>query len=208
MLNRILKHKTKVCAKPKSKSKNPQLLIAETLWCILKKHMRQFLLSLTIILLTSCGNKIDQDKIDNLDKFIDAKNILLKNMEFIKLSVDYEEYDSIKQIHNSVIINSNQYYFENTISKENSELNKILSIWDNGLIEKDNVYGTIFLNKDSIVAFTTKFENGMFSGIGHYIVFNPTNSNQIFKKNGNEILELTKLDNNWYYLIQRKNFVD
>ena len=76
------------------------------------KRLFQILTILT--LLTSYGIKVDQDSIDNLDKFKKAKIVLFDNFEFIKQSVDYQEYDSIKQVHYSTIMNSNRNYFENT----------------------------------------------------------------------------------------------
>ncbi len=167
-----------------------------------------FTILIALLILTSCGHKVDQDTVENLDKYKTAKEILFNNFEKIKTAVNYQYYDSTRQVHYSTIINSNRYYFENTVANNNTELKKVLTIWDDELIYNHNVFGTLSLNRDSILTFTTDYDDGTFSGVGHYIVYNPTNDNSLFEKYGNEILEITNLNNGWFYLIQRRNYVD
>jgi len=172
---------------------------------ILKKTHIQLIL---LIILTSCGNKFNQDIIDNLDQYKIAKEVLLNNIENIKTVVGFKEYDSINKIHYSTITNSNRYFFKNTIAINNTELKQILKYWDNEFIYNHDVYGTLTINKDRVIIFTTDYDDGLFSGVGHYIVYNPTNDNRIFDSYGNKILEIKKLNNNWFYIIQRRNYVD
>jgi len=161
--------------------------------------------SVVLTLVTSCGHKINQDTISNLDRYKKAKDILIDNFDNIRQSANFHDYDSLKQVYRSTIMDANRYYFENIISADsNEELKSILKLWDDGLIFNDKVYGTIELTKDSIVIFVTDFDKGTFSGVGQYIIYDPTDNKGGLGKNGNEILEEKKLDNNWTYIIEKK----
>ncbi len=171
--------------------------------------LRQLLtILITLTLLTSCGQKVDQNTVDNLDKYKIAKDVLLDNFENIKEAVDYQHYDSVSQVHFSTITQANRYFFENTISKDNDSLRQLLSLWDDELIVNEKVFGTLFLNGDSVVIFTTDYEDGFFSGIGHYVVYDPTDKNEILGKSGNEILEKKELEKHWTYIIEKKYYWD
>ena len=132
-----------------------------------------FSLIIALSLLTSCGQKVDQNTVENLDKYKIAKDVLLSNFENIKKSVNYQYYDSARQVHFSTIIQANRYFFENTVSKDNDSLKQLLTLWDDGLIVNEKIFGTLFINRDSIIIFTTDYDNGFFSGIGHYVVYKP-----------------------------------
>ena len=161
-----------------------------------------------ITLLTSCGQKVDQNTVDNLDKYKIAKDVLIDNFENIKEAVDYQYYDSVRQVHFSTITQANRYFFENKISKDNDSLKQLLTLWDDGLIVNEKVFGTLLINRDSVVIFTTDYKDGFFSGIGHYLVYDPTNKNEILGKNGNEILEKKELETHWTYIIEKKHYWD
>ena len=167
-----------------------------------------FTILIVLLGLNSCGHNIDQNTIDRLDEYKTAKEVLFNNFDKIKTAVGYQYNENTRQGNHSTIISSNRYHIKNTVAKNNTELKKLLTIWDDELICNHKVFGKLSLNKDSILTFTTDYDNGTFSGIGHYIVYNPTNDNSYFEKYENEILEIKNLKNNWFYLIQKHNYVD
>lgn len=171
--------------------------------------LRKLLTILTaLVLLTSCGHNVDRKTVNNLDKYKSAKDVLLRNLENIKEAVDYQYFDSVRQVHFSTITQANRYFFENTICKDNDSLKELLTLWDDGLIVNEKVFGTLFINRDSIVIFTTDYNDGFFSGIGHYVVYDPTDKNEILGKNGNEIVEKKELEKHWTYVIEKKYYFD
>jgi hypothetical protein len=194
--------------KPSHNSK-PHML-AGTLACIKKRQtLRKLLTILTaLVLLNSCSQKVDQETVDNLDRYKSAKDVLLRNFENIKEAVEYQYYDSVRQVHFSTITQANRYFFENTICKENDNLKGLLKLWDDGLIVNEKVFGTILINRDSIIIFTTDYDDGFFSGVGHYVVYNPTNKMEILGQNGNEILVKTELEKHWIYIVEKKYYWD
>lgn len=162
----------------------------------------------SLIALLSCGLKVDHKTIDKLERYKTAKEKILHHFEDIKEAVNYQYYDSARHAHFSTITHSNRFYFENTICNDRENLKELLILWDDGLIHNENIFGTIQINRDSSIVFTSDYENGIFSGIGHYIVYDPTNKNGGLGKNGNKILAKKELEKHWTYIIEKKFYWD
>ncbi|MBC7525257.1 MAG: hypothetical protein H7239_12570 [Flavobacterium sp.] len=162
-----------------------------------------------ILLLSSCGHDFNENIISNFDRYKVAKTILDKNLHFIKKAVNFQEYDSIKQLSNSIIFDSNKYYFENTIlANRNDELKKVVALWNDKLILNDVASGTITLKNDGVIIFCTASDIGEFSGVGHYIVYDPKDNNGELGKKDSEILKEKVLDIHWKYIIEKRYYVD
>ena len=164
-------------------------------------------LSLIIILtlFVSCGQQFNQNTILNFDRYKKAKEILINNLDEIKKAIDFHDSDSPADI-----LNANRYYFENSVLKRNnSDLKSILALWDDKLIPDDNVFGTITITKDSTLIFRTGFNDiGMFSGVSHFIVYDPKENNGGLGKENSEILKKKKLEDHWFYIIEKKYYID
>jgi hypothetical protein len=162
-----------------------------------------------ILLLSSCGQDFNNNTISNLERYKVAKTILNKNLDFIKKAVNFHEYDSIKQTSNLVIFDSNKFYFENTIlAKRNDELKKIVALWNDKLILNNVASGRITLKNDGVIIFCTELESGEFSGVGHFIVYDPKDDNGGLGKKDSEILKEKNLGNHWKYIIEKKYYID
>lgn len=160
-----------------------------------------------ILLLSSCGPDFNNNTISHLDRYKASKTILNKNLDYIKKAVNFLEYDSIKKTSNSTIFDSNKYFFEKTIlAKQNKELKQIVSLWNDNLISNDGVTGTITLKNDGVIIFCTEFKNGLFAGVGHYIVYDPNEDNGGLGKKDNEILKEKNLESHWKYLIIKRHY--
>ena len=159
------------------------------------------------MLFCSCGENddINQSAISKLSQYKAATKILLNNLGQIKLAVNYKEYDSVKQLKRYTVVNSTKYYFKNTVAVNSPNLHKLLSLWEQKLIDKD---AGLSINADSAVIFTTEQNIGTFSGISHYIVYDPSGNKGGLEKQYSQILKQQKLDSLWYYFIVRKNYVD
>lgn len=140
--------------------------------------------------------------IDNLDKYKQAKEILLINKDTIKTNLNYKEYDSIQQVDRPTIFLANEFYFDNTIIKSNPtvpELRKLKTLWDTGLLEES---GGINFDNDNTITFNVKtFTGGLLSStIKHKIVYDP---NHTYLDHNSEKIDKHKiLDKNWVYVIE------
>jgi hypothetical protein len=162
-----------------------------------------------ILLLTSCGPDFNTKTISHLERYKASQTILNKNLDYIKKAVNFQEYDSVKKTSNSTIINSNKYFFENTIlTKHNNELKQIVALWNDKLIANDVVSGTITLKNDGAIVFCTEFDNGLFYRVGHFIVYDPKEDNGGLGKKNNEILKEKTLESHWKYIIEKRYYND
>src|SRR3954469_2028023 len=99
------------------------------------KIVSKYFVLVSLLILGSCNNKtrFDESLIKNLEKYKEAKAILLKHKESIKINSHYQEYDTLRQIELVGILNANQFYYRNTFLKANpgnADLKKLLSLWE------------------------------------------------------------------------------
>jgi len=159
------------------------------------------------MLFYSCGENddINQSTIAKLSQYQKATRVLMNNFRHIKQAVNFKDYDSTRQVERYTVINCTKYYFENTVAVSNPDLLRLLSLWNQKLIDID---AALSMNKDSSVTFTTEQNIGTFSGIYHFMVYDPLGNKGGLEKQYSQILKEQKLDNHWYYFIVRKNYVD
>jgi hypothetical protein len=151
--------------------------------------------------------RFDKSHIDNLNIYKQAQKILFDLKDSIKSNLNYSEVDTLRQIELPTIFSANEFYFTNTVLKENSNipaLLKLQTLWDN------NSVGQLRLDNDNTVVFNIKFYDGIFVTpiIFHYIAYDPTHK-FINEKNKYpfEVIKSKYLDNNWVYVVA-KNFFD
>jgi uncharacterized protein YxeA len=156
----------------------------------------------------------DESYIDNLEKYKQAQTILLNYKDSIKINLNYTGFDTLRQIDLPSIFIANEYYFTNTVLKENSNLpalRQLHSLWDTELMANNNSVGELRFDNDNTVVFNIKFYDGIFVApmTFHYIAYDPTHK---FIKEKNkypfEVLKSQSLDNDWTYVIARKFFDD
>jgi hypothetical protein len=150
---------------------------------------------------------VNPKTITNLDRFKCAKEIIIKNIDTIKMNVHFQPYDSIRRIEHLTIFNANRYYFENNVAKQNVELRSVLKLWDDKLIP-DNTQGFITLTTDTNLLFDTYIDIGTFSAIRHFIVYNPKDNNGGLGLSNSKIIKRQELGNHWYYIIEERTYVD
>jgi hypothetical protein len=159
-------------------------------------------------LLWSCAPSVDRSIVAQLGKYKEAKDMIFADLPGIKSAVGFEDHDPVSKVDRNVVFLANRYYFENTIAKGCQEITKVLQLWDAGLVVNNNSLGTIQLNKDSTLIFTSSYADGTFSGVGHYVVFDPGGGNAWLNGANSEILALEQLDESWVYLIVRRYYAD
>lgn len=158
------------------------------------------------LLISSCSQGFNQEAVKNLEEFKKAKTILIENLSEIKVAVNFQEYDTLKQTSQRVIINSNKYYYQNTILKiKHNNLKKVLSLWNKKLIRDE---GTIKLTKDSVIYFEIDSKTGFFSGINHYIIYDPKEKKGDFGNEESEIIKEQNFGNHWSYIIVKRYYTD
>ncbi|NRR93379.1 hypothetical protein HSX10_17530 [Winogradskyella undariae] len=178
----------------------------------IKNNNLKYIVKLTIliplILFSSCAENIDKDTINNFDDYQKAKDILVQNIKEIKENVDYQLVNENLNQENQNVFFSNEFHFKNTVAQKNKELLKVLDLWTDGRISADKVFGTISLSNDSTVIFKTKYNGGIFSGISHYLIYDPQNRIGLKTDKNSEILKVEEIKKNWKYVIEKRFYVD
>ncbi len=162
------------------------------------KRLLNILVVLLIIQFTSCNSKLNEKFPENIEKYEKAKELLLEHFDEInELALN----DSV----NEIIMYANKVFFEENLPGELISLKEITALWDNELMEDSPMFGIISMHKDSTIIFTADYEFLGFSGIGHYIVYDPNEKKGNLGKHGKGILDEKQIKEKWIYIIDKKH---
>jgi len=164
----------------------------------MKRILKTLFFCLTLIVFSSCFNKSNEHFPNNIDKYKEAKEILIKNFEILK---ERNPNDSSS----GLIMYSNKYFFEENLPTELLDLKEITSLWDNNLMEKSPIFGIISVFKDSTIIFTADYRFLGVSGVGHYILYDPNGNKGNLGKKGKGIVYEKEIEDNWIYIIEKKH---
>lgn len=172
--------------------------------------MNHKLVLISSLLLTfACTNEtVDKRVNENLNEYIAAKNFLVNNLNQIDESRNYTRIDSILRKTQDRIFASNKYYLENTLVLEYPSLKSLLKLWEQNLIESYTVVESLSLRSDSVICFTIKSDIGTFSGTDHLLIFDPNNHRDYYNDQETEIKFEEQIKEDWFYIIQKKYYVD
>ena len=159
---------------------------------------RTHIIIFSIFLITACNQKerVDYKTIENIQKYIDAKNLINRNRDFIKQSSNNQE--NLNRFWS-------QYYFENTILPNNPSLKPIKSLWEENYISDNTADGLIYLGDDGLVGFVTFYDESFFNSITHLLIFSEKDYQHRWPE---EIIKKKMIDKNWTYLVLKKYTAD
>ena len=149
----------------------------------------------------------DANIVDNVKRFELVKNTLLNNKN--KIKANKTDWSTTTD---GYIFTSNKYYFKNSVLTQNQNiegLKKVISLWDDKLIEdKPYIFG-IWFQDDNTVGFTIKEYDSLFPfgpSILHLLIYDPTNKAILeSNKEPNEVIKEKRIKKNWVYII-KKNY--
>ncbi|MBC3539248.1 hypothetical protein ACFSC6_07815 [Rufibacter sediminis] len=168
--------------------------------------IKTFLQILLVFALTSCGKeRFDEETISKLEQYQSARKILIDNLEQIKIPYGYEELVGKSPWIPSIIFRTDEDFFKNKVAPISPELNSLLKLWQNKSLAKGY---SMQINEDSTIIFTIKKYEGIFTGVHHYIVYDPKGKSEGVETQNSSIIKKKQLDSQWFYIIASQLYID
>ena len=150
-----------------------------------------------IAITISCSK---QKKID-LSPYKEATNCLVSQLELIKKSVNYTEFDSLKMIKKSVVFTLGESLFSTKIQNTIRNSANVSRLWKQNLVANSNTDITLF--KDSTVIYIIDNINPYFfiKGERKYLIYSQNEKYIDYIKTAYQKIEEKKtVDKNWTYI--------